>query len=228
MPKASAIIIGNEILNGKVQDANSQTLARVLFDCGVSLKLIETIPDHTETIVQTVRKHAEEYDLVFTSGGIGPTHDDITYDAVAKAFNRPLVLHTETVKRYTEFYGREPNEARKKMALLPSGAEILWTESIWVPTVFLEPVYILPGVPELFTKMLLNLRSRFTYQGFTRALVYSQKLEGDIAFDLEQVQQKYPELEIGSYPQKEQVMLSIEGIDANKVQQAAHEIEKFA
>lgn len=227
MPKASAIIIGNEILNGKVQDANSQTLAQVLFECGVSLKLIETIPDHTETIIQTVRKHAQEFDLVFTSGGIGPTHDDITYDAVAKAFNQKLELHAETIRRYTEFFGHEPNEARKKMALLPAGAEVLWTTNIWVPTVFLKPVYVLPGIPELFTKMLLNLKPRFTYQSFERALVYSHKLEGDIAFDLSQVQQRYPELEIGSYPQKERVMLSIEGIDANRVRDAAHEIEKF-
>ncbi len=227
MPRASAIIIGNEILNGKVQDANSQTLARVLFDCGVSLVLIETIPDKTEIISSTVRRHAREFDLVFTSGGIGPTHDDITYHAVAQAFGRKLELHAETIKRYVDFHGTPPNQARQKMAMLPEGAEILWTENLWVPTVFLKPVYILPGIPELFTKMLSNLRPRFTYKSFERALVYSQKLEGDIALDLERVQNKYPELEIGSYPQSGRVMLSIEGTDAAKVQQAASEIEKF-
>src|SRR3989338_7666740 len=122
MPKASAIIIGNEILNGKVQDANSQMLAQVLFSCGVSLKLIETIPDHTNTIIATVQEHVSNFDLVFTSGGIGPTHDDITYDAIAKAFGKKLVLHPETARLYTHFYGQELNPARKKMALFPEGA----------------------------------------------------------------------------------------------------------
>ncbi|MEI6806597.1 MAG: competence/damage-inducible protein A [Myxococcaceae bacterium] len=130
MPRASAIVIGNEILNGKVQDANSQTLAKTLFECGVSLALIETIPDKTEVIISTVKRHAKEFDLVFTSGGIGPTHDDITYDAIAKAFDRKLELHAETLKRYKEILGKEPNQARQKMALLPEGAEIFWTEHL--------------------------------------------------------------------------------------------------
>lgn len=228
MPRASAIIIGNEILNGKTQDTNSQILAKTLFECGVSLVLIETIPDNTAVIVSTVRRHATEFDLVFTSGGIGPTHDDITYDAIAKAFDRKLELHAETVRRYTDYYNREPNEARKKMAMLPEGAEIVWTESTWVPTVFLDPVYVLPGIPDLFEKMLSDLKSRFTYKSFERALVYSHKLEGDIALDLERVQNRFPELEIGSYPQPGQVMLSIEGTNAERVKLAAAEIEKFA
>lgn len=231
MPKASAIIIGNEILNGKVQDANSQTLARVLFNCGVKLSLIETIPDQTNIIIQTVQRHAKEYDLVFTSGGIGATHDDITYDAVAKAFGKKLELHEEALRRYTAFRGEKPNLARQKMLTLPQGAEIIWTPDLWVPTVFLDPVYILPGIPELFTQMLEALKSRFTYKAFERALIYSQKQEGDIALDLEQVQNRFPELEIGSYPQNTesgyQVMLSIEGQEAKQVQAAALEIQKF-
>lgn len=232
MPRASAIIIGNEILNGKVQDANSQALARVLFDCGVKLDLIETIPDHTKTIISTVQKHAQEFDLVFTSGGIGTTHDDITYDAIAKAFDRKLELHPEALRRYKASYGQEPNEARLKMLRLPQGAEILWSPPLWVPIVFLNPVYVLPGIPELFTQMLSSIKSRFTYTPFERALVYSQKAEGDIAWDLEQVQNRFPNLEIGSYPQNKasqyRLMLSVEGQDAHQVQAAAQEIQKFA
>src|SRR3989338_6545842 len=170
MPKASAIIIGNEILNGKVQDANSQTLARVLFHCGVKLALIETIPDQAETIIATVQKHAQAFDFVFTSGGIGSTHDDITYEAVARAFDRKLELHPEALKRYTAFYGQEPNLARQKMLLLPEGAEILWSPPLWIPTVFINPVYVLPGIPELFTEILNSIKTRFTYRPFERVL----------------------------------------------------------
>ncbi|MES2503673.1 MAG: molybdopterin-binding protein [Myxococcota bacterium] len=231
MPRASAIIIGNEILNGKVQDANTQTLARVLFECGVALKCVETIPDHTETIVETVRKHSATYDLVFTSGGIGPTHDDITYDGVAKAFGQNLALHAETVRRYREFHGKEPNEARKRMALLPENAEVFFNDGLWVPTVYLRPVYVLAGIPELFTQMLEGIRHRFTYQSFERALIYTDRLEGDIAAELEQVQQQFSDVEIGSYPQKpgsdHRVMLSVEGANAEHVRQAADLIEKF-
>jgi molybdenum cofactor synthesis domain-containing protein len=231
-PKASAIIIGNELLNGKVRDSNSQVLAQTLFDCGVVLKSIEVIPDHRQTIADTLRKHAESYDLVFTSGGIGPTHDDITYDAVAYAFGRQLAIHGLTVERYTEHYGHAPNQAQLKMALLPEGCEVLWTPGIWVPTVYIAPVYVLPGIPELFASMLAGLKSRFTYKPFERALVYSSHPESELAAPLEAIQARYPDVEIGSYPQRTdagfRVMLSVEGSDTESVQLAASEIQKFA
>ena len=227
MARASAIIIGNEILSGKTQDINSQFLARTLFESGVKLVLIETVPDKTDVIVSTVKRHSKEFDLVFTSGGIGPTHDDITYDAISKAFDRKLELHAETVKRYKDYYNREPNEARKKMAMLPEGATLFWTEGTWVPTVFLDPVYVLPGIPDLFAKMLSAIKPRFATKSFERVLVYTCKLEGDIAFDLERVQNRFPELEIGSYPQSGQVMLSIEGSNIEQVKLATAEIEKL-
>ncbi len=231
-PRASAVIIGNEILNGKVRDINGYVLAQTLFNCGVSLKTIEVIPDNREIIAATIRKHAENYNLVFTSGGIGPTHDDITYDAVAYAFGQKLAIHQPTVERYTQHYGRSPNQAQLKMALLPENCDVLWTENLWVPTVFIKPVYVLPGIPELFAAMLEGLKSRFSYKPFERALVYSNLPESQIAAPLEAVQNRFPDVEIGSYPQninsEFRVMLSVEGSDANRVQQAAAEIQKFA
>lgn len=228
MVRASAIIIGNEVLNGKVQDANSVVLAKTLFDCGVTLSLIETIPDSIDRIASTVQRHSQEFDLVFTSGGIGPTHDDITYEGVARAFNRPLVLHEETVEKFRTYYHREPNEAQKKMARLPEGSEIILTPPLLLPTVYIERTYILPGIPELFCQVLEAIRSRFTYQGFSRALVYTTQPESLIAYQLESVQKRFPDLEIGSYPQSNQVMFSIEGSDGNRVEQAAAEIRQFA
>ncbi len=231
-PKASAIIIGNEILNGKVRDANGHVLAQTLFACGVSLKKIEVIPDNREIIAGTVHKHAAEYDLVFTSGGIGPTHDDITYDAIAYAFDRGLAIHEPTVQRYTDHYGRAPNQAQLKMALLPEDCEVLWTPNLWVPTVYIAPVYVLPGIPELFSGMLEALKPRFSYKPFERALVYTNQPESQIAAPLEAVQNQFPDVEIGSYPQRIdagfRVMLSVEGADADRVKQAAAEIQKFA
>ena len=231
-PKASAIIIGNELLNGKVRDINAHVLAKTLFECGVSLKSIEIIPDNREIIAHTIRKQMGSYDFVFTSGGIGPTHDDITYDAVAYAFGQKLALHGPTVERYTKHYGQAPNQAQLKMALLPEGCEVLWTSNLWVPTVYIEPVYVLPGIPELFAAMLEALKSRFTYKPFERALVYSNQPESQIAAPLEAVQTQFPDVEIGSYPQRIdtgfRVMLSVEGADADRVQQAAAEIQKFA
>ena len=229
--KASAIIIGNEILTGKIQDTNSKVLAQTLFDCGIRLELIETIPDQIDRIVKTVRHHASRHDLVFTSGGIGPTHDDVTYEGVSKAFGQQLRLHTETHQKYMAFYGSEPNEARRKMMLLPEKAKVFWVPELWVPIVFIKPVYVLPGIPQLFEAALRSIQPRFQGKAFSRALVHSQKAEGDLATELDAVQKQYAELEIGSYPQPIgascKTLISIEGKDEKRVKTAQQIIEGF-
>ncbi|MBL4818406.1 MAG: competence/damage-inducible protein A, partial [Deltaproteobacteria bacterium] len=205
--------------------------AKFLFDSGISLCLTETIPDHIDTIAETIQRHASKFDFVFTSGGIGPTHDDLTYEAVAKAFNCPLKLYEDAQKHYREITGRDLAGARLKMATLPDKAEVLWTENLWVPTVYIHPVYVLPGIPELFTAMLHSLKPRFDFPPFERQLLYTNQPEAEIAFKLEEVQKRFPEVEIGSYPQKMpdgfRVMISIEGPKDNGVQQVAEEIRKF-
>jgi molybdopterin-biosynthesis enzyme MoeA-like protein len=127
---ASALVIGNEILNGKTLDTNSQVLAQFLFGRGVVLKCIETIPDDVRTITRSVSRLASTHDYVFTSGGIGPTLDDVTYQSVGLAFGVQLVEDEDTVAKMKQSR-MELNDARLRMATLPSGCDKLWTEGLW-------------------------------------------------------------------------------------------------
>eukprot|EP00897_Mesotaenium_endlicherianum_P006976 jgi/Mesen1/6306/ME000325S05439 len=161
--KAAALIIGNEILTGKIQDTNTATLAKTLFSRGVDMVRAEVVLDvesHIVDAIHRLRACVGDSGVVFTSGGIGPTHDDITYAALAAAFGRQLVLHEPTV-------------------------EVLVTEGLWVPLVVLESnVYILPGVPSLFTRMLDAHKHG----------------EGDLAKELTSIATDFPDVSIGSYP----------------------------
>ncbi len=234
MSTAMALIIGDEILSGKVLDQNSHTLARILFDCGVKLLRIETISDDVDEIASCLQRMSKLAQYVFTSGGIGPTHDDKTYEAVAKAFDRKLIYHEPTLQGLKAHLGagensKPLNEARMKMALLPTPCETIPTLGVWMPLVVVENIYILPGVPKLFEYMLEGAKTNFVGQKFTRELLYTQKSEGDIAVVLAQVQEAYPGVAIGSYPRYDspdyRVMVSIEGRDADAVKQAAADIE---
>ncbi|GAB1520307.1 hypothetical protein RhiTH_003381 [Rhizoctonia solani] len=164
---AACLIIGDEILNGKTHDSNSNYFAKFCFERGVALKRIEVIADDEGEIVEASRRMVKNYDFVVTSGGIGPTHDDITYASLGVAFNNPLVLHQPTLERMYEMSKHRPETlnqtqeqrtARERMALLPEGpgAEALFVcEDLWVPVSRLQgKLYVLPGVPSLFRKLL--------------------------------------------------------------------------
>jgi molybdenum cofactor synthesis domain-containing protein len=231
MSTAAALIIGDEILTGKCADQNSVALARVLFERGVSLETIEVIPDRIDTIAERARALSAKYTYVFTSGGIGPTHDDRTYAALAKAFECDLAYHEPTMsklKAYVE--SRVPpaelNEARMRMALLPRAAKVIAIDNLWVPLVVLNNVYVLPGVPQLFAAMLHAVNHLFIGQPRTRECVYTQRSEGDIADALSSIQDSFPAVSIGSYPQfgdaSARVMVSIEG-DAPELVKAVAE-----
>jgi len=220
MTTAGALIIGDEILSGKVHDKNSHVLSKVLFERGVRLQSIETIPDDVDEIVFRVKHLSKKYDYVFTSGGIGPTHDDKTYASIAKVFNRQLVYHQETIDALSNHlkqkgYDGSVSDARKRMALLPTPCKIISIANLWVPLVVVDNVYILPGVPELFELMLFAAKENFSGTKLTRRLVYTHLKEDDIAFLLEEIQCAYPEIAIGSYPQYRdvgyKVMVSCEG-----------------
>ncbi len=235
MTTACALIIGDEILTGKVQDANSYTLARVLFERGVRLLRIETVSDDIDEIGQTVRKLSGLADYVFTSGGIGPTHDDRTYEAIAKAFDRGLALHAPTLEKLRmDLQQRYPdavlNDARKRMALLPDPCEIIGVERLWVPVVVVENVHILPGVPSLFSYMINGIKQRFRGEVCERIIIYTRKSEGDIAEDLSRVQHAFPSVAIGSYPEYDKatykVMVTFEGVDVETVHKAARQVER--
>src|SRR5581483_7478468 len=158
---AGLVVVGNEILSGKVVDTNAPFLARELRALGVELRRIVTIPDDLEEIAAAVREFAARYDVVFTSGGVGPTHDDVTIAGVARGLGRAVVRHPVIESRIREFYGEKVNAARLKMAEVPEGTELIVDGRLGFPTIKCENVYVLPGIPELFEQKFLALRGRF-------------------------------------------------------------------
>src|SRR5713101_5538568 len=153
---AGIVVIGNEILSGKTVDSNSAFLARELRQLGVTLKRITVIPDEMDVIAETVRDFHSQFDLVFTSGGVGPTHDDITIEGVARALGR-RVIHHPLLETYIREYlnGRPMNAAYLKMTEVPEGAELLQDNRLRFPTLKLENIYILPGIPEILQQKFL-------------------------------------------------------------------------
>jgi len=230
--KAAAVIIGNEILTGKVMEKNIYVLANTLFEIGIPLERVEIIPDVEESIVQTLHKLSPRVDYLITTGGIGPTHDDITYQSIAKAFNLKLSYHEPTLELMKQFMSSPINEARKRMALIPEGATLHSTPGLWVPLVVVNNVFIFPGVPKIFQKMLEANKSLFSGGvKIYRAILRTKKLEGDIALALSNCQKEFPGCEIGSYPQtaendERSVMVSFESSDKAILEQAVNRVMK--
>ena len=181
MPTAGILVIGNEILSGKVVDTNSPYLCRELRTLGVDVERIITIPDEIDVIAEHVRAMHKAYDLVFTSGGIGPTHDDLTIDGIATAFGRPLEHSESIAARHRARHGQEPNASQLKMAQVPAGAMLIDAGDLWFPLVVVENVYIFPGIPELLRKKFESARERFRGVPFVLKRVYVTRMESEIA-----------------------------------------------
>lgn len=221
---AALVVIGNEILSGKVTDSNTPFLARELRSLGVSLERVVVIPDDLEQIATEVAAFSRRYSVVFTSGGVGPTHDDITMDGVAAAFGRPLVEHTELRKAIENFVGDRVNAAHLKMAQIPEGAELLIDDKLAFPTVVVENVYVLPGIPELFQAKVLSLRHRFRSRPYFLRQVLVRDSESFIAEFLNATLSEFPDLLLGSYPKlsdpEYRVRLTLESKDEAYVDRA--------
>jgi FAD synthetase len=217
---AGFVVIGNEILSGKVVDANTPFLAKELRSLGVALERVSVIPDEVETISQTVRRYAESFDVVFTSGGVGPTHDDITMDGIARAFEVSVVEHP-ALRSAIEEYVREPNESHLKMARVPDGAELLVGPHKAFPTIVMGNVYILPGIPEIFRAKVEALRDHLRTRPYYLRQVLVSKNETAIAAYLNATLAAFPELLLGSYPKLSnpdyQVRLTLESKDEGYV-----------
>lgn len=224
MSTAGILVIGNEILSGKVVDTNSPYLCRELRALGVDVQRIFTIPDAVDVIAENVKSMSQAYDYVLTSGGIGPTHDDVTVDGIAAAFGRPLELSASIEERIRRATGVDPNPSQLKMARIPAGATLIDSGDLWFPLVVVENVYILPGIPELLRKKFESVRDRFRGIPFVLKRVYVTLMESSIAEQLEAVLQEFPELLLGSYPRIHEesfrVMLTLESRDAGYVQRA--------
>jgi molybdenum cofactor synthesis domain-containing protein len=221
---AAIIVIGNEILSGKVVDTNAPFLTRELRAIGVTLKRILTIPDEVDEIAEAVKEFRPRYDVVFTSGGVGPTHDDVTMEGIAKGLGRRLVRHPAIESRLREFYKEHVNDARLKMSEVPEGAELLVDGRLGFPTVKCENFYILPGIPELFEQKFEALRERFSATPYTMRVVYTREGEGSIAEHLNATLAAFPELLLGSYPKLSHpeytVKLTLESKDPEYVNRA--------
>ena len=197
---AALIVVGNEILSGKVVDSNSSFLARELRKVGVTLRRILVIPDELDEIASAVRELKPKHDVLFTSGGVGPTHDDVTIEGIARGLGRRVVRHPVMEQKLREIFGERANEARLKMADVPEGGEMVFEGNVNFPTLKVENIYVLPGIPELFESKLLSIVNRFSADPFHLRVVYSGEFETTIADFLNQTLREFPELMLGSYP----------------------------
>jgi len=202
MPKTAGIIlVGNEILSGKIEDANAVYLCRELRRLGMDVRKIAVIPDDVDVIAAEVAAAHRAWDVVFTSGGVGPTHDDVTIEGVARALGVAVVRHPELTGLLRQHYGERLNEAHLKMAEVPEGAELLGAESLRFPTIVMRNVYVLPGVPEIFRQKFDAIRERFRDRPFHLKCVFVRIGEGTLAAHLNELLADFPELLLGSYPE---------------------------
>jgi len=230
-PVAIVIIIGNEILSGRTQDANLAFLGSRCDDLGILLQEARVIQDDLQTIVDTVNSTRIMFDYVFTTGGIGPTHDDITSAAIARAFNVKLERNLEAVEAMNRHYPPGMlNDARLKMADLPQGAILINNPVSGAPGIQMENVFVLPGVPMITRVMFDGITDRLV--GGKPVLTTSVKTnltEGMIATDLDAIQQQFPEVSIGSYPffrdNKLGVNLVMRSIDPKNIQTATNMVK---
>ena len=201
---AALIVIGNEILSGRTKDVNVAYLARQLTALGIQLAEVRMVRDEEGAIIAAVNTMRASHNYVFTTGGIGPTHDDITSEAVARAFNLPYRIHPEAKRILEDFYrdtGRELNEARMRMAHTPEGATLIQNPVSRAPGFRVENVHVLAGIPAvmraMFESVAPTLKGGRTVKSREIAVLLG---EGDVAARLEGLQERYPTLEIGSYP----------------------------
>src|SRR5256884_5002032 len=221
---AGIVIIGNEVLSGKTQDTNSYFLCTELRQLGVEVQKISTIPDVIELIGHEVAAFSQRFDFVFTTGGVGPTHDDVTIEGIAHGFGLNVVRHPDIEQRMRQRLGADVNEARLRMANVPEGATLLATEALFAPVVNIRNVYIFPGIPKILQERFHAIKERFREAPFYLKNVYLRYGEGVIAAMLNDLLVKFPELMLGSYPVLDlpdyKVKVTLESKDSKYLDQA--------
>ena len=200
--RAGIIIIGDEILSGRTKDINSNYIANKLIEVGIQLDEISVIHDTSETIIEKILEFHKKYTYVFATGGIGPTHDDITSESIATAFNQKYCFHSEAFKILEKYYPKgEFNLGRQKMAKMPEKASLILNPLTAAPGFVVENVYVLPGVPKIMEKMFLNVLETIKKGVPKKIITINTNLyESNIAQELESIQNQFPECSIGSYP----------------------------
>ena len=223
-PTAGVILIGNELLSGKIKDENAAFLAERLHELGVTLERVLVIPDRVALIGDEVREMSARYDYVFTSGGVGPTHDDVTLEGIGAAFNEPLELNEELAEVLRGYFKEKLTDAHLRMARIPTGSTLIWPpESPW-PVYSHHNVFIFPGVPSILRSKFNAIAERFRAARIYLRSVYLNVYEGEVAAALESLEREHL-VTVGSYPRTEpemehRVRVTIESRDARRVDDA--------
>ena len=230
---AAIIIIGNEILSGRTQDANVVHLSKWLNELGIKVEEVRVIPDVEDCIVNTVNEVRKKFKYVLTTGGIGPTHDDITSRSIAKAFKVSYGYNKEAYETLEKYYKpSEFNDGRKKMAKMPDKASLIYNPSSGAPGFIVENVYCLPGVPSILKSMVNGLKNRISggKKILSKAISVST-VESEIAKPLEDIQSKFKNIEIGSYPffrmGKVGVSIVMRSTEKNQIDDCSKQIISF-
>jgi len=230
---AAVLVIGDEILSGRTEDTNTAYIAKFLGALGIDLAEARVVPDVREEIVAALNALRTRYTYVFTTGGIGPTHDDITFESVAAAFEVGVHYHPDAMAAMAARYKPgEFNEARKRMALVPVGAELVRNSVSTAPGVNIGNVFVMAGVPMIMRAMMEAIEPRLKRGAVVHAATVQAKVaEGRIAGGLEKIQRLHKDVALGSYPFYREdgsgVQLVARGRDKNEVETAAREIEEM-
>ena len=230
---AAILIIGNEILSGRTQDTNTSTLASWLNTIGVKVGEVRVIPDVEKTIIDVLNLLRSEYNYIFTTGGIGPTHDDITAQSVSKAFGIKYEIHKEAYKILEAYYKPgEFNEGRQKMVWMPENANLILNPTSGAPGFSVDNVFCLPGVPSIMKSMLGGLKNKIVGgEPILSHTISLKTIESEIAKSLTKVQDNNKDVEIGSYPffhaGKLGVSIVIRSEDQSKIDECSSQVLKF-
>jgi len=232
---AAVLLIGNELLSGSIQDKNLTHIAKTLEVRGIRVRETRIIPDIESEIVDAVNHLRAKYDYLFTTGGIGPTHDDITSDSIAAAFGVENVVQQDVfdaIESYLTGKGIEFTAAAQRMAFAPQGAEMIHTDSSIVPGYRIHNVFVMAGVPRIMQMMLDGVVSHLkTGVEIHNEAIHANVGEGEIAAALEQIQHNHPDIDIGSYPQdkdskisEHRVMFVVKGTSKDEIETTCNEI----
>ncbi len=222
---ASYIGIGDELLAGRTQDTNFVYLARTLQELGIRLMRGVIIPDDLDAIREALEDHRHRFTHIFVSGGLGPTHDDVTVEGVARALGVGVTRHPILEKKLKEFFGDKLDEASLKMASVPEGAALHFCDRLVIPVLSIENIYLFPGIPKLFRQKLDSIKERFRSTPYFTEEIPCERLESEIADILLETLDRFPGIKIGSYPKWDSegysVKILVESKDKELVEKAS-------
>ena len=229
---AAIVIIGNEILSGRTVDKNTSFIATWLNNKGLNVEEVRAIPDKENVIISTVNELRRKFGYVFTTGGIGPTHDDITSESISKVFNQKYQYHPEAYKALEEYYKNSDfNEGRKKMAKMPEHAKLIPNPKTFAAGFYVENVFVLPGVPNILQTMVPYLEKIIT----NGKKILSKSIDTDLresvlADGLSDIQDRYKEIDIGSYPyykEKPGTVIVLRSLDESSIKKCEFDIKNL-